>query len=349
MSTRRSLVVVPGCLACVVAFAGNAWAADPPTAAPAPVAPSGVAAPAAPAPTTAAPGTSTPALVSVAESKPTEPPALLPPIAPPPQAAPPPPPGPPPPPAAHHQQPRPFPRPEFYQEHFGNPVLARDSEPLAGYHGGKFYLRDRNDKFRLYLGGQLAVDWLNYPSSGASDAGLNSTLIVRRARLELAGELLNWNFMFGAEMSSAPLSNALGQEQTSASAAGTTPGAGTATYAPVQGPSYSAKVADAYINYRAAGIFNIQAGQFQVPFSMENRTADDLTPFMERSLPVRLLGAPSERDLRHHGVGSNSRKCLLLQRRRVQRRRLRANQCRQPRRRDGASVYPVHLPLAIAL
>jgi hypothetical protein len=41
----------------------------------------------------------------------------------------------------------------------------------------------------------------------------------------------------------------------------------------------------------------VQAGQFDVPFTLENRTSDAYTDFIERSMAVRLLGAPRNKDV----------------------------------------------------
>ncbi|MCL2823720.1 MAG: porin [Polyangiaceae bacterium] len=54
---------------------------------------------------------------------------------------------------------------------------------------------------------------------------------------------------------------------------------------------------DVIVNYRASDAANIQVGQFNTPFTAENRTALERLTFMERAMPTRLLGAPSERDV----------------------------------------------------
>ncbi|MEP7050227.1 MAG: porin, partial [Pseudomonadota bacterium] len=43
--------------------------------------------------------------------------------------------------------------------------------------------------------------------------------------------------------------------------------------------------------------FNVQVGQFDAPFTMENRTSDKYIPFMERSLAVRDVGIPTNKDI----------------------------------------------------
>ena len=42
---------------------------------------------------------------------------------------------------------------------------------------------------------------------------------------------------------------------------------------------------------------NLQVGQFYLPFTLENRISDNTTPFLERSLAVRNIGAPLQRDI----------------------------------------------------
>src|SRR5262249_20189917 len=44
-------------------------------------------------------------------------------------------------------------------------------------------------------------------------------------------------------------------------------------------------------------VFNLQVGQFDAPFTMENRTSDKYIPFMERSLTVRAFGIPSNKEI----------------------------------------------------
>ena len=43
--------------------------------------------------------------------------------------------------------------------------------------------------------------------------------------------------------------------------------------------------------YRAAPEFNIEGGQIKIPFSLDNRTSENVPPFLESSLPVRAIGA----------------------------------------------------------
>ena len=56
---------------------------------------------------------------------------------------------------------------------------------------------------------------------------------------------------------------------------------------------------DAYVAFAPllTDLFIVQAGQFDAPFSLENRTLDPYLPFIERSLAVRTLAVPYHKDL----------------------------------------------------
>jgi hypothetical protein len=61
----------------------------------------------------------------------------------------------------------------------------------------------------------------------------------------------------------------------------------------------SVAVNDAYLAFAPLGgdLVIVQAGQFDAPFTMENRTADAYTDFIERSMTVRDLGAPTNKEI----------------------------------------------------
>jgi phosphate-selective porin len=179
--------------------------------------------------------------------------------------------------------------------------------PLAGWHGN-FFLRDQNDYFRLYPKGRLHVDFNSFFGPGvngengvaAADDGnnLKNRLVLRRLRLEFAGEIMKriqWNI--SAEFGGQPLSNANGKTQTSASSAGKDPGADSARWAAVQGATAVASIENAYINYSVCPCLNFQLGQYNSPISMENRTSSNITSWMERSLPIRSFVVPSNKEL----------------------------------------------------
>jgi hypothetical protein len=173
--------------------------------------------------------------------------------------------------------------------------------PLAGWHGS-FFLRDPNDYFRLYPRGRMQVDlntWPGGPTGEAKDGGvaLQPRLFVKRLRFELAGQFLtNWTFHFAADFGGQATTNNNGKTEQSAAGAGADPTAATARYNPVEAASASAALADVFVNYSVCKCLNFMAGQYDVAFSMENRTSDNSTSFMERSVGIGGFVIPSKKD-----------------------------------------------------
>jgi hypothetical protein len=181
---------------------------------------------------------------------------------------------------------------------------ARDGYPLAGRVSEYFYLRDANDDFRIYFGGRAQADaYLPFGagvSSAAAGAGLAPTFFVRRARPELAGEFLgHWQWMISGEWGRTAVGNANGQVATPICTVAAKTGAQTCVLEStgVESASYTAQLQDVYMNFRAANVFNVEAGQILIPFTLENRTSTNFIPFLENSLPVRTIGAPNLRDI----------------------------------------------------
>jgi phosphate-selective porin len=164
-----------------------------------------------------------------------------------------------------------------------SPEPAVAPPPLAGWHGGVFYLRDENDNFRLYLQGRAQVDFYSYFGPGLPDSKQKGTIFLRRVRPELSGEFLGrWQWMLAGDFVGA--ANAIDNPNGSAGADAQTVG-------------IRAQATDVFLNYRADRVFNLQVGQYDAPFTMENRTSDKYLPFMERSLAVRVLGIPSNKEM----------------------------------------------------
>jgi hypothetical protein len=65
----------------------------------------------------------------------------------------------------------------------------------------------------------------------------------------------------------------------------------------VDNPTVKALPTDVFVNYGPSPWSNVQVGQFYLPFTLENRISDNTTAFLERSLAVRNLGAPLQRDI----------------------------------------------------
>ncbi len=180
-----------------------------------------------------------------------------------------------------------------------DPSLAEDGFPLAGYHSGLFYLRDTEDNYRLYLQGRAHLDFYGYFGPGVGDTSLKPTLFLRRARPEFSGELFHsWWFMIAGDFGATAIDNPRGSNETSAAAPGMLPTANSGRYASAQSVKISAAPTDVFLNYRAAPFLNVQVGQFDAPFTMENRTSEKWgTPFMERSLTVRDVAVPTQKQL----------------------------------------------------
>lgn len=181
-----------------------------------------------------------------------------------------------------------------------NPALAKDGHPLAGYHDGLFYLRDEDDNFRLYIQGRAQIDSYNYLGPGVgSSTSLVPTVFLRRIRPEITGEILkHWQFMIAGDFGATSLDNPKGNAtESSAAAPGATPSATSGKYASAQTAHIGAAPTDVFVNYHAHPIFNLQLGQFDAPFTMENRTSDKYIAFMERSLAVRDVGISTNKEI----------------------------------------------------
>ncbi len=151
--------------------------------------------------------------------------------------------------------------------------------PLAGYGDGKFFLRDANDTFLLLPSGRLQIDTYGFAGKGVPDyqrsngTGLKADVALKRARVEMSGRILKrWYFYVGGDFSGGGLGGSEAQNN-----------GGQAT--------------DMFVGFEASKWFRVQIGQFDTPFTMENITSDKWLTFMERSLTVRTLGAPYNKDL----------------------------------------------------
>ena len=180
-----------------------------------------------------------------------------------------------------------------------NSPLAKDGHPMAGNHNNVFYLRDYNDNFRLYVQGRLQVDAYTYYGTGVPDSSLKNTILLRRIRPELTGEFMKYfQWQLAGDWGQTSVDNSNGKTtESSAAAPGAVPSAASARYASAQTASIKAAVTDAWIGFHADDIFNLQFGQYDAPFSMENRTSDKYIPFMERSLAVRNVGIPTNKEI----------------------------------------------------
>lgn len=183
-------------------------------------------------------------------------------------------------------------------------IAPANAPPLAGFHDG-FFLRDPRDYFRLYPRARLNLDFYSSfgPGVGAVKAVDGGTafgprLLVRRLRLELGGDVLErLSFFTSIDFGGQPITNASGKAEQSAAKAGEAPTAGTARYAAVQAVGPAAALADTWVDLRAASFLHLMLGQYQAPFSLENRTSEGVTPFMERNVAIRGFVFPTGKEV----------------------------------------------------
>jgi hypothetical protein len=165
-------------------------------------------------------------------------------------------------------------------------------------------VRSQDDVFRLYIQGRVHADWLGQFGPGTTSlpagSGITNGFYLRRARLELAGEFFQmWQWQVGAEFSSSTsVDNAAGQQTTPTCVPNST-GAAPCTNKenPVDNATVKPIPTDVFVNYAPSPWANLEVGQFYLPFTLENRISDNTTPFLERSLAVRNIGAPLQRDI----------------------------------------------------
>ena len=148
------------------------------------------------------------------------------------------------------------------------PAPAATPELVGGFPDG-YFLRTRGDDLVLFPGARLQIDGAFFPRQSPK-----SGVFVRRARLELRG-WLGGDFYFDVSNDFAP-----------------PPPTGT-DVAPSVLPA-----ADDYLAFAPLGDrLIVQAGQFDAPFTLENRTSDATTDFIERAMTARSLGVPRNKEV----------------------------------------------------
>jgi hypothetical protein len=147
--------------------------------------------------------------------------------------------------------------------------LPGPRDPLAGYAGDQPFLRAADNSFVVFPGAQLQIDQYVYPY----DTDRDYALLFRNARLELSG-WIGSHLYFDVMVDFARLDDAEG-------------GA----------PRRMLRGTDDYIAYvpGEGDTFILQIGQFDAPYTFENRTRDSYLDFMMRSIAVRSLGMPTGR------------------------------------------------------
>lgn len=148
------------------------------------------------------------------------------------------------------------------------PRTTPPSDPIAGFTDG-VYLQTRGGQIVLFPSGLLQVDSALFPRQNPK-----SGVYLRRARVELRGWLTPL-FYFDVSGDFAPAPPADADVAPSALAA-----------------------SDNYLAFAPYGDrFILQAGQFDAPFTLENRTSDAYTDFIERAMTARTLGAPRNKEV----------------------------------------------------
>ena len=169
---------------------------------------------------------------------------------------------------------------------------------MAGWHNGRFFLRDYNDNFRIYVQGRLMVDSALYFGPGVGESALKDTVFLRAARIELTGEFLKYvTWSLAGDFGRTGTTNPAGTTEAAAGAPGAVPTASSARYASAQTASVAAAPADVYLNFRPWPWLNLQIGQFDAPFTLENRTSSKYYAYIENSLAVRDLGIPDGKEI----------------------------------------------------
>lgn len=202
------------------------------------------------------------------EAPPPEPPPLAPLPDAPPVEAPPPPEAAPPPPAPPAIPPPPPAPVETPPPAAPSPPL----DPLGGFSDGTAFLRSPDGDFVLFPGAQFQVDGYYFRGKNKTP---NKTFLLRSARLDLSGWVGPWVYFFlSGEFAAGPPASA----------------------APVAPANLS--TADEFVAlapWRTLAI--LQVGQFNAPFTLENRIGSKYTDFMERSITVRAFGIPDNREM----------------------------------------------------
>jgi hypothetical protein len=141
--------------------------------------------------------------------------------------------------------------------------------------------RSRGGELALFPGGRLQVDGAFFPKQNPK-----SGVFIRRARVELRGWVGDaFYFDVGGDFAPAPPAGA--------------------QVAPSLWPA-----ADNFLAYAPFGdALIVQAGQFDVPFTLENRTSDGETDVIERAMTSRTLGVPRNKDVGAmvHGLVADAR------------------------------------------
>ena len=154
------------------------------------------------------------------------------------------------------------------------PVPAVDAEEsdaisTVGF-SDRLFIRSPGGEVVVFPGGRVQVDAAAFPRQTPKTGAY-----LRRARIELTG-WVGRIFYFDVSADFAP----------------SPPDGGEVL------PPSALPATDNYVALAPSGDrFILQAGQFDAPFTMENRTSDAYTDFIERSMVARSVGAPRNKEV----------------------------------------------------
>lgn len=144
---------------------------------------------------------------------------------------------------------------------------------------GVFYLRTADDRVVLVPSARAHIDTYAFAGPGVpryqrgDGTGLKANMFFRRFILEMGGVIdKKWFFWIGGNFAPTRLDAS-------------------------QGSTSTASVYDGFLGYEFSENLRLLAGQYNLPFTMENVTSSRWLDFMERALSVRTMGAPSNKDL----------------------------------------------------
>ncbi|MBS2028117.1 MAG: hypothetical protein JST54_09460 [Deltaproteobacteria bacterium] len=133
----------------------------------------------------------------------------------------------------------------------------------AGYGNGALFLRSDDDNFVFIPSGRFQYDFYAYQAAGHDKVPFD-TFLPKRARIEAFGNIMkHWDYQLGAEFTN----------------------------------STNPIATDIYVNANYTNYANVQLGQFDGPFTMENRTSDKWTDMQERSRVIAAFAYPENKEV----------------------------------------------------
>jgi len=152
-------------------------------------------------------------------------------------------------------------------------ALPLSTDPIAGVSDGTMFLRSPDNMFVFFPNGRLQNDAYFFHTDIKSAP--TNAFLIRRARLELTGWIANFAYfsLAGDFAAGPPATTGVAAVQT------------------------NLNTTDDFVAIAPWGtIAMLQFGQYDAPFTLENRTSDKYFDFMERSITVRAFGIPTNKE-----------------------------------------------------